>query len=80
MHPTKIECSFTITYAVITAQKTITMKTLKTIFSLLTLTLILSSCSPQAMDDEQNTNAVEDTQSRTGDETESTHNGSKDTL
>ena len=79
MHPTKIECSFTITYAVITAQKTITMKTLKTIFSLLTLTLILSSCSPQAMDDDQNTNAVEDTQA-TGDETWQTHKGSKDTL
>ena len=45
------------------------MKTLKFIFSLLTLTVILASCTPQAMDDDQNTNAVEDTQSRTGDET-----------
>ncbi len=52
------------------------MKTLKFIFSLLTVTLFLSSCSPQALDDDQNTNAVEDIQARTGDETAG-WNGSK---
>lgn len=51
------------------------MKTLKVIFSLLTLTLILFSCTPQALDDDQNTNAVEDIQT-TGDECTS-NNGSK---
>ena len=51
------------------------MKTLKVIFSLLTLTLILFSCTPQALDDDQNTNAVEDIQA-TGDECTS-NNGSK---
>jgi hypothetical protein len=62
-------------HAVCTAQ-TITMKTLKFIFSLLTVTLILSSCSPQALDDDQNANAVEDIQA-TGDETAHVNNGSK---
>ena len=52
------------------------MKTLKVIFSLFALTLILSSCSPQALDDDQNTNAVEDIQA-TGEENTTTHNGSK---
>lgn len=52
------------------------MKTLKVIFSLLTLTLILFSCTPQALDDDQNTNAVEDIQA-TGDETAHVNNGSK---
>ena len=52
------------------------MKTLKVIFSLLTLTLILFSCTPQALDDDQNTNAVEDIQA-TGEETHTTDNGSK---
>ena len=56
--------------------KTSTMKTLKFIFSLLTVTLILSSCSPQALDDDQNANAVEDIQA-TGDETAHVNNGSK---
>ena len=52
------------------------MKTLKVIFSLLTLTLILFSCTPQALDDDRNTNAVEDIQA-TGEECETTNNGSK---
>lgn len=56
--------------------KTNTMKTLKFIFSLLTVTLILSSCSPQALEDEQNANAVEDIQA-TGDEDANVDNGSK---
>jgi len=53
------------------------MKTLKVIFSLFALTLILFSCSPQALDDDQNTNAVEDIQA-TGEETANTNNGSKE--
>ena len=52
------------------------MKTLKVIFSLFALTLILFSCSPQALDDDQNTNAVEDIQA-TGGEKANTNNGSK---
>ena len=51
------------------------MKTLKTIFSLLTLTVILFSCSPQALEDD-NTNAVEDIQA-TGEDDTSTQNGSR---
>ena len=51
------------------------MKTLKTIFSLLTLTIILFSCSPQALEDD-NTNAVEDIQA-TGDDSDYVRNGSK---
>jgi PBP1b-binding outer membrane lipoprotein LpoB len=51
------------------------MKTVKFIFSLLTVTLFLSSCTPQALDDDQNTNTVENTQA-TGDDT-AVHNGSK---
>jgi len=57
--------------------KIYTMKTLKVIFSLFALTLILFSCTPQALDDDQDTNAVEDIQA-TGDETENTNNGSKE--
>ena len=53
------------------------MKTLKVIFSLFALTLILFSCSPQALDDDQNTNAVEDIQA-TDEETANTNNGSKE--
>lgn len=52
------------------------MKTLKFIFSLLTVTFILSSCSPQALDEDQNANAVEDIQA-TGDESANVDNGSK---
>lgn len=52
------------------------MKTLKAIFSLLTLTLILFSCTPQALDDDQNTNAVEDLKA-TGDEDAHPFDGSK---
>jgi len=55
------------------------MKTLKVIFSLFALTLILFSCSPQALDDDQNTNAVENIQAAaTGEETANTNNGSKE--
>ena len=53
------------------------MKTLKVLFSLLTLTLFIFSCSPQALDDDQNTNAIEDTQAATGDETQHTDDGTK---
>ena len=53
------------------------MKTLKVIFSLFALTLILFSCTPQALDDDQNTNAVEDIQA-TGEENTTTNNGSKE--
>ena len=73
---------FTKTHAVITAHKKklnpkiYIMKTLKVIFSLFALTLFLSSCTPQALDDDQNTNAVEDIQA-TGGENTSTNNGSK---
>ncbi|MDC1265725.1 hypothetical protein N8009_02915 [Flavobacteriaceae bacterium] len=53
------------------------MKTLKVIFSLFALTLFLSSCTPQALDDDQDTNAVEDIQA-TGDESANVQNGSKE--
>ena len=53
------------------------MKTLKLISSLFALTLILFSCTPQALDDDQDTNAVENVQA-TGDETAHTDNGSKE--
>lgn len=52
------------------------MKTLKVIFSLLTLTLILFSCTPQALDEDENVNAVEDIQA-TGDDDANVENGSK---
>lgn len=52
------------------------MKTLKVIFSLLTLTLILFSCTPQALDEDENVNAVEDIQA-TGDDDANVQNGSK---
>jgi len=51
------------------------MKTLKVIFSLFALTLFLSSCTPQALDDDQDTNAVEDIQATGEDDT--SYNGSK---
>ncbi len=57
--------------------KTSTMKTLKFIFSLLTVTLFLSSCSPQALDDDRDTNAVENTQA-TGEEDANPFDGSKE--
>lgn len=53
------------------------MKTLKFIFSLLTVTLFLSSCSPQALDDDRDTNAVENIQA-TGDEDANPDDGSKE--
>ena len=51
------------------------MKTLKLIFSLLTITLFFASCSPQALEDDR-TNAVEDTQA-TGDDSGNVENGGK---
>ena len=53
------------------------MKTLKVIFSLLTLTIVLFSCTPQALDEDQNTNAIEDVHA-TGDECATVRNGSKE--
>ena len=53
------------------------MKTLKLISSLFALTLILFSCTPQALDDDQDTNAVENVQA-TCDECANVQDGSKE--
>ncbi|MDB4206358.1 hypothetical protein N9773_00125 [Flavobacteriaceae bacterium] len=52
------------------------MKALKLVFSLLTLTAILFSCSPQDDLQEDNPNAIENPQA-TGDDTTTVDNGSK---
>nr|WP_321227730.1 hypothetical protein [uncultured Psychroserpens sp.] len=51
------------------------MKTLKLLFSLLLLSIIISSCTPQALDDNPK-NITEDTQA-TGDD-DAVDDGSKD--
>lgn len=52
------------------------MKIVKALFYLFTLSIIMSSCTPQALDDDQS-NIIENTQA-TGSENTTTDDGSKD--
>ena len=52
------------------------MKTLKIVFSLVILSIIITSCTPQALDEDQN-NGIENIHA-TGDEDSTADDGSKD--